>query len=326
VAPLAKRSPIPFCWSLLALLAMFATATVSAGVCDTEPLLENHIGGGTVGCTCFVPNEEAGAIFDIPAADYPIEILKVGIGWGSVVGGQPDSLEQAFHIYAAGLPDPGAPIFTQVGPVLTDGVINLFDVEILPGAVILNSGPFMVTLEFANENAGGGPFTPTIVHDNAGCIAGRNSVFAIPGGWFDACVLGVSGNWVFVVEYRKVNCGASGPGAVPDGNLVPGTPLVLGRGALPGTLDLFWNASCSATDNSYAVYEGTLGNYYNHLPKNCDTSGATTATVAPAVGDTYYLVVPRDASNEGSYGTDSGGTPRPPAIATCRPPLTGACP
>lgn len=314
--------------SWLSVLAVsIGMSTVSAGLCDPEPLLENHVGGGTVGCTCFIPGEEAGAIFDVPAADYPIEILKVGIGWGSVVGGQPDSLEQAFHIYAAGLPNPGAPIFTQVGPVLTDGVINLFDVEILPGEILLNSGPFMVTLEFANQNSGGGPFTPTIVHDGAGCIAGRNSVFASPGFWADACLLGVTGNWVFVVEYRKVNCaGGSGPGAVPDGDAVPGSPLVLGRGTVAGTLDLFWGASCSATDTTYSVYEGTLGTYYNHLPKSCDTFGATTATVSPVVGSAYYLVVPRDDSAEGSYGVDSGGTPRPPAIATCRPPTAGACP
>lgn len=311
--------------ALAAALAVTCTAAL-AGVCPTEPLLENHLGAGTVSCPCFVAGEQAGAVFDLPPGDFPIQILKVGIGWGSVVGGQPDSLEQAFHVYPAGLPNPGVPIFTQEGPVLTDGVINLFDVEVVE-QVIVNSGPFTVTLELANDNLGGGAFTPTPVHDGAGCIPGRNPIFAIPGGWLDACGLGVSGNWVFVVEYRKVVCGpVSGPGVIPDGALLGGTPLTMTRGAA-GTLDLFWGASCSATDTTYSVYEGTMAPAwsYNHLPKNCDTGG-TMANVSPSGGNTYYLVVPRDATNEGSYGVSSDLVPRPPAIATCRPPVAATCP
>jgi hypothetical protein len=312
----------PLRTGLVALLATIGSGAVLAGICPNEPLVQNHVGGGTVACTCFVAGEEAGAIFNVPAADYPIQIVSVGIGWGSTNGGQPDALEEAFHIYATGLPNPGVPIFTQVAPVLTDGAVNLFNVD-LAAEVILDSGPFMVTLEFLNDNVGGGPFTPTVPHDGAGCVVGRNSVFAIPGGWFDACFLGVSGNWVFVVEYRKVTCGSSGPGAVPDGADVPGAPLVLDRGAA-STLELSWGVSCSASDETYSIYEGTLGSFSGHLPKNCDT-GTTAANVSPAIGNTYYLVVPRDGSNEGSYGADSAGTPRPPAIATCRPPLPSTC-
>ena len=40
------------------------------------------------------------------------------------------------------------------GPVLTDGVINEFDLEPLPGEIIIDSGPFTVTLEFLSQNAG----------------------------------------------------------------------------------------------------------------------------------------------------------------------------
>ena len=304
---------------------MLAVTLPVKAQCDPEPLLQNHTGGGQVTCPCFDPGEEAGAIFNLPAGVFPIEILSVGIGWGSAAGSQPDSLEQAFHIYQGTIPNPGVPIFSQKGPVLVDGAINLFDVEFLPGQVVVNSGPFMVSLEFANQNAGGGAFTPSIVHDGNGCQFGKNSVYAPGlGGWFDSCLLGVSGDWIFVVEYRKLNCAQAGPGSVPDGNVVEGNPLQLDRGA-GGTLLLSWGASCSATDTNYSVYEGTLGSFYNHLPKTCATGG-TTATISPAVGNTYYLVVPRDNVNEGSYGLDSEGNPRPPAIATCRPPATASCP
>ena len=308
----------------LVLLALAATGTDAWAQCPTEPQLQNHTGGGEAGCTCFVAGEEAGAIFDLPPEDFPIQILKVGFGWGSAVGGQPDSLEEAFHIYGAALPTPGPPIFSQAGPQLTDGVINLFDVAIVE-QVIVNSGPFMVSLEFANSNVNGGSFTPTVVHDNNGCQFGKNSVFTDAETWVDACLLGVSGDWVFIVEYRKVTCSASGPGAVPDGGDVPGLPLLVNRGA-GATLDLSWSSSCSATDTTYSVYEGTLvANFDNHLPKTCDTAGATMANISPAVGDTYYLVVPRDDLNEGSYGMATSG-PRAAAIATCKTPVAGACP
>ena len=118
---------------------------------------------------------------DLPPGDFPIEILKVGIGWGSVFGGAPDSLEQAIHIYEGGLPNPGAPMFSLLGPVLVDGVINEFDLEPLPGEIIIDSGPFTVTLEFFNQNAND-VFAPTVVHDGpVGATANsRRNTGAVP--------------------------------------------------------------------------------------------------------------------------------------------------
>jgi hypothetical protein len=51
-------------------------------------------------------------VFTLPAAAYPIEILKVGIGWGSQFGGSGQTLGAAINIYAGGLPNPGSPIFS----------------------------------------------------------------------------------------------------------------------------------------------------------------------------------------------------------------------
>jgi hypothetical protein len=50
-----------------------------------------------------------GAVFTLAAAEYPIEITRVRIGWGSQFGGAPQSLEEAIRLYPAGLPNPSAP-------------------------------------------------------------------------------------------------------------------------------------------------------------------------------------------------------------------------
>ncbi len=186
---------------LVAALAVAVAGTARAQCGNAQ--LQNYTGGGQVVCPCFVANEQAGAIFTAPASAYPIEILKVGIGWGSQIGGAPNSLEEAIHIYAGGLPNPGAPIFTLPGPQLVDGAINEFNLEPLAGSIVINSGPFTVTLEFQNPNAGD-PFAPSVVHDGNGCQSGKNVVYAVPGGWFNACSLGVTGDWVFYVVYRSL--------------------------------------------------------------------------------------------------------------------------
>ena len=51
------------------------------------------------------------------------------------------------------------------------------------------------------------PTSPAPIHDGNGCQPGKNAVFASPAfAWFDACLLGVSGDWVVSVTYRQVNC------------------------------------------------------------------------------------------------------------------------
>jgi len=188
--------------SLIAALSIYPMG-IALAQCPEEPPLQNYTGSGAVVCPCFIPGEEAGVILDVPPEMYPIEILRVGIGWGSLYGSTPQSLEDAIHIYEGGLPNPGSPVFSLFGPLLTDGAINVFDLEPSPGEVIINSGPFTVTLQFLNSNAGD-PYAPSAVHDGNGCQPGKNVVYAVPGGWFDACALGVTGDWVFFVVYRPV--------------------------------------------------------------------------------------------------------------------------
>jgi hypothetical protein len=201
----------------MTILVLFVGPMAARAQCPEEPPLQNFTGVGTVVCPCFAVGEQAGAVLTAPAAHYPLEILRIGVGWGSQSGGNPDQLEQAVHVYAGGLPNPGTPIFTLLGPQLVDGVINEYDIEPLPGEVTVAGGPFTVTLEFMNPNAGE-IFSPSVVHDGNGCQAGKNVVFAIPGGWLDACPLGVTGDWVFYVVYRPCV-----PTGIDDGPYVAST-------------------------------------------------------------------------------------------------------
>jgi len=187
------------------LISLNFSATPCAQVCpdSTEYSLQNYIGGGTVACPCFVQGEEAGAVLNAPAEHYPIQILRVGIGWGSYIGGAPQQVEEGIQIYGSQLPNPGASLYALIGPYLTDGAINEFNFEEELGEVVIESGPFTVTLRFVNDNAGD-PFAPSVVHDGNGCQIGRNVIYAIPGGWMDACSAGITGDWVIYVVYRRV--------------------------------------------------------------------------------------------------------------------------
>jgi hypothetical protein len=210
------------------LAAAALLAGVSSAQCPEEPPLQNFTGSGSTTCACFIPGEEAGVILSAPSSHYPLEILRVGIGWGSQFGGAPQSLEQGIHIYSKGLPDPGAPIFTLPGPLLTDGVINEYDLEPFPGEIVVSQDSFSVTLEFLNQNAGD-IFAPSVVHDGNGCQDSLNLVKAIPGGWIDACPAGVTGDWVFYVIYRPCTS-TTAVGDVPliasstPAMLMPATP------------------------------------------------------------------------------------------------------
>ena len=175
-------------------------ATPVPGPCGPTQI-NNHTGNGTNPCPCFLQNEQAGAVFQAPAQDYPIEILKIGIGWGSLLNTNPASLEVGVHLYPAGLPAPGVAQFTLAAPVLNDGVINVFDISQTVGNKFLNGGPFTVALEFQNQNANS-QTASSVVDDTNGCTAGQNAIFTIPGGWSDACQAGVQGDWVMFVEYR----------------------------------------------------------------------------------------------------------------------------
>ena len=92
-----------------------------------------------------------------------------------------------------------------------------------------------------------------------------------------------------------------------------------------GYLVLSWSASCAPADSDYEVYEGSLGDFASHAPRACTTAGATVVSLTPSSGNRYYLVVPRDAFSEGSYGRRGNGSERPQTPSACRPQVAGAC-
>jgi hypothetical protein len=116
-------------------------------------------------------------------------------------------------------------------------------------------------------------------------------------------------------------------GSVPETSGGPQPPLAIGTPDHGATLNLQWGAACGGATNDYAVYEGTLGTWYSHVPGLCTTSGNLSASYPPGSGNRYYLVVPLSATSEGIYGHASGGGPIPPSSSACRAiPNSTACP
>jgi PKD repeat protein len=107
-------------------------------------------------------------------------------------------------------------------------------------------------------------------------------------------------------------------GAVPDRESPGKEPLRLSK-SVTGAVSLTWSESCVATDSDYSVYAGPLGGFVQHEPVLCSTGGLSSATIVPAAGSSYYLVVPRDDTHEGSYGFDSSGGPRVAGTVQCLP-------
>ena len=104
----------------------------------------------------------------------------------------------------------------------------------------------------------------------------------------------------------------AGPGEIP-------AMLQVDKSAVtPGKLTLSWSASCSAGARDYGIYAGQLGNWYSHKQIDCsDDGGDLTEEIAPAPSDRYYLVVPYNPNDEGSYGSDSSGIERPIGGLVC---------
>ena len=165
---------------------------------------------------------------------------------------------------------------------------------------------------------------PSLVNDTDGCQNGKNTIDAQGLGWVSSCLLGVGGDWVIraVVECETA---AAGPGSVPNGFDAPGVPMRMDL-TETGQLEFTWSDSCSASDNNYEVYHGFMGAYYSHFSKLCTTGGATTVTFPTDMFDRYFLVVPTDGTEEGSYGRDGTGTERPRGGGVCHSQQSVNCP
>ncbi|HEX4826096.1 MAG TPA: hypothetical protein VFV19_17490 [Candidatus Polarisedimenticolaceae bacterium] len=106
---------------------------------------------------------------------------------------------------------------------------------------------------------------------------------------------------------------AANPGRIPPTLHVDKSTIT------PGDLTLTWTGSCSDGATDYGIYEGTIGSFFSHTAKKChDSPPALTEEVTPAAGSDYYLVVPMNDAEEGSYGFATSGE-RPPGATVCQP-------
>jgi hypothetical protein len=91
-------------------------------------------------------------------------------------------------------------------------------------------------------------------------------------------------------------------------------------------LSLSWSASCVVSDADYEVYQGSIpGGFSNHVPALCSTAGATSASLPAPAGDSYFLIVPRNGTAEGSYGKAGDGSQRPASSSSCLPSSVSTC-
>ncbi|OGF67454.1 MAG: hypothetical protein A2Y62_14235 [Candidatus Fischerbacteria bacterium RBG_13_37_8] len=90
-------------------------------------------------------------------------------------------------------------------------------------------------------------------------------------------------------------------------------------------LSLAWTppgGTCTVT--GYGVYRGTLPiAAYTHSSLSCTAS--TPYSTPQDTGSYYFLVVPQNSTNEGSYGLDSSGAQIPAAATPCHPQNTSPC-
>jgi hypothetical protein len=117
------------------------------------------------------------------------------------------------------------------------------------------------------------------------------------------------------------------PSACSSGGVSPGTvtnTLFVNKSG--ANLALNWTApGAPCITSNFGVYRGALPwSSYNHASLTC-TTGSTAYSTPAGSGSYYYLVVAQNSSKEGSYGTDSASTQRPPGISPCLPQQLGPC-
>jgi len=130
--------------------------------------------------------------------------------------------------------------------------------------------------------------------------------------------------WNEALGIENVPCSFMAPGAVPDNDNFPGTPLQITK--ITNGVRLTWGApggTCVTTD--YGIYRGLLPNFYSHTWVVCSTGGAQTYDILDDENSYYYLVVAQNVDKEGLYGLDSANNPIPQALTPCFQQAVGKC-
>jgi hypothetical protein len=128
----------------------------------------------------------------------------------------------------------------------------------------------------------------------------------------------IDGSWPETTERADFVLSRGGAGEASD---------ALWLSKLDDQLRLTWEPAHCGDSDDFAIYEGVLGEFQNHLPITCTTGGALSVTISPEQQNAYYLVVARNVSEEGSYGRRSDGTQRTPSQSSCAPQVVASgCP
>lgn len=186
--PAGDRLAAALAATLAAGLVLLTPAAAVAG----ETVIQNDsiIDFGNVAIQVgFAADEEATAWL---TATCTGDLTHMRILWLSFLGGQPDVLHQAIRVWQPGaFPTPGPLDVDLLGPVMVDGFFNEF--PLIPPIPVNQGDTVVLGFQFLNAPPSLGP---SLVTDTDGCQSGRNGIFAIPpSGWFDACALGVSGDF-----------------------------------------------------------------------------------------------------------------------------------
>ena len=171
-------------------------------------------GSGVVACQAgFVADEIGAAVYTVPPGDGKVLVIETqffacdGSGFGLA---QPRPTEVV--VYSSGGPDPGIPDYTSPTVLANPGGLNIWP-TIDENLTYDGGSTFTVGVRLL---AGGllAAFT-TLATDADGCQPGKSLIFAIPGGWNDACSLGVSGDMFIrarVLTNGPINYGAGTAG------------------------------------------------------------------------------------------------------------------
>lgn len=203
-----------------ALIAAAATLSAPATTRAVEAVSQNDSTIGGVPSTVanvFLAGESTAAWLTAACTG---DLVAMQVYWASQFGGTPTQLEQSLTLFAGGtFPTPGATLAQIPGPMLVDGVVNEYrfldpPTNSMPLQVPVAAGQtVVVSLQFLNQSSGN-PFAPSVTYDQDGCQASSNAVDVLPGGWSDACPLGITGD--FVIR-AVVDCAPPVPALDPRG-------------------------------------------------------------------------------------------------------------
>lgn len=220
----------------------------------------------------FVAGEHAGVRLTSPCDGA---IVAVQVAWLSVSQNGQQVQQRAIHIYANGpFPQPGQELLVLNGPLLTAGAFNEFryadEAQTVPIDIAVTSGQrFYVTLEYDEAtNIQGGD--PSIIRDVDGCQAGKNVLYAIPGGWQNFCLY-LGGD---VVIRAVVDCdSASGACCLSDGTCTVTTAggCSAAGGTYQGDFSDCGSVNCPQLPQA-CCFEST-GGCLNLLPGDCTNAG-----------------------------------------------------